>query len=163
MRHNILRSSGRRTAAAVAIAAVAVVPVGAAFASPAQAEGPAVVDPLLTIFRFGATFGIPTGCQLLTAAGLDVAGRFNAGSDVSPIVQQINSACDDLGEQSGTYIDQGKAAAAALSFINQFANPAIAQFADAVSGFGADNSELVAPFGTTIAGLGGSINFFQGK
>jgi hypothetical protein len=162
MRHNIVRRSGRR-AVAVAAVAITAIPLGAAFATPAQAEGPAVVDPMLTIFRFGATFGIPTGCPLLTAAGLDVARRFGADAQFSPIVTQINTGCDEMAVAFGDYIDQGKKAATALSFINEFANPAIGQVATAVSGFGTDYGDVVAPFGNTVAGLGGTINFFQGK
>lgn len=170
MRHNVLQSNARRTAAAVAIAA-ALIPAGAALATPAQAAdapatgtgtGTAVIDPMLTIFGFGGSFGIQTGCPLLTAAALDIAGRAQATEFVSPVVDQINDACAKIAEAVPGAIEQGKTAAKPLAFINQFANPAIAQLATVVSGFGQDNNDVIAPFGRTVAGLGGTINFFQG-
>lgn len=166
MRHSTRPSTGRRTALLGTAAAVALVPMSLALSTPASAAekpAPAIIDKTLTIFDFGAGFGIPTGCQLITAVANTIAQDNGLGDQVSPVIQQINVACDEISNTAVEFIAGGKEAASSLAFINTFANPAILQFSQAVASVGADNTELIAPFGPTVAGLGGTINFFQGS
>ena len=166
MRHSTRPSIGRRTALLSTAVAMAALPAGVALSAPASAAerpAPAIVDKTLTIFDFGAGFGIPTGCQLVTAVANTLAQDNGLGPQVSPVIQQINAACDEISTVAVEFVAGGKEAASSLAFINTFVNPAILQVSQAVAGLGADNTELIAPFGPTVAGLGATINFFQGS
>lgn len=182
MRHSLHtgrdRRIGRRPIVAGAALALALMPAGAALAAPggptvraatwsgsgpSKGQSPAIVGPLLQIFTFGVSFGLPTGCQLASSTiGAGAAELGQAGA-VGPVIAAINNGCTTLQGQGMALIEQGQAMSRPLNVINPYVNPMIGQVADSFTKVGNDYGPALSPFGPTIAGLGGTINFFQGK
>jgi hypothetical protein len=156
--------SPRRAVTLLAVAALAVaVPTGAAqAAAPKPAEHPAIVGPLLQIFTFGADVGIPTGCQAGTAALGSGAAYFGYAQQLGPYIGKVNNGCTTVQVQGDKYIAIGNKQSAALAAWNPYVNPVLQSTADSVTQVGTTYGDALSPFGPTIAGLGGTINFFQG-
>jgi hypothetical protein len=167
MRYSKSRSAGRaRTGRLVVVAAVAtavaVLPSQGAFAD-GGGESPAVVGPLLQIFTFGNDVGVPTGCQLGSSTLGSGSAELGHAAEVAPVIVAINNGCATAQTNGDTYLAKGKTTSQPLSAWNPYVNPIIGQTGDSVEQFGTDYGDALAPFGGTIAGLGATINFFQGK
>jgi hypothetical protein len=128
----------------------------------APKEQPAIVGPLLQIFTFGADVGVPTGCQAASAGIGTGAAYFGVAQQAVPVIAGINSGCTMAQAQADTYIAMGNAQDGPLAAWNPMVNPVIQMTADSVTQAGTDYGPAVAPFGPTIAGLGATLNFFQG-
>jgi hypothetical protein len=158
------RRAGRRASALAALTALAtagaflVLPIAAA-----SAESPVVVGPLLQIFTFGSDVGIPTGCQAGTATAGSASAEANLAQQAAPAIAAVNSGCDTVQLQADTYIAMGNKQSAPLTALNPTVNPVIAQAAASSDQFAAQYGPALAPFGGTLAGLGATVNFFQGK
>ena len=155
------RRTGRR---ALALAAVA---TAAAFTampvSSASAQSPVIIGPLLQIFTFGADVGIPTGCQAGTATAGSISAEANLATQAAPAIAAVNGGCDTTQKQADTYIAMGNKQSAPLAVLNPTVNPMIGQAATSSNQFAAQYGSALAPFGGTLAGLGATLNFFQGK
>ena len=145
--------------------AAAVLPAGVASADSkpaAAAQSPAIVGPLLQFFTFGSDVGIPTVCQAASSGIGSGAAYFKVAGQLAPVISAINNGCTTVQTQADTFIAAGNKYSAALAVWNPYVNPMIQQSADSVTQAGTDYGDAVAPFGPTIAGLGGTLNFFQG-
>lgn len=168
MRHSSRSAPGAARRVVVAFAALAVaVPAGAFAATPAHAAEPppktAVVGPLLDFFGFGATVGAPLLCGVVSSSLGSGFQEFGAADQGNAVVSGIDSGCDAFSTQGGEFVDQGKTAQAPYAgAFNPYADPAIGQFADAVSEFGRTYGSALAPFGPTVEGAGNTIKFFRG-
>lgn len=160
-----------RVAGVVAVSAAATLALGTVPASAASkpaapraaaAQSPAIVGPLLQFFTFGSDVGLPTGCQAASSGIGSGAAYFNVAGQLAPVISAINNGCTTIQTQADTYIAAGNKYSAALAVWNPYVNPVIAQSADSITQAGTEYGDAVAPFGPTIAGLGGTLNFFQG-
>lgn len=164
MRHNKRGTTGRvhalRAVAALAAAgaALAVLPAG-----PASAQSPVVVGPLLQIFTFGADVGVPTGCQAGSASLGSGSAELGFAQQVAPVISAINTGCDTFQKQADAAIATGNKQSAPLAMLNPTVNPIIGQAAASSDDFAAQYGPALAPFGGTLAGVGATLNFFQGK
>jgi hypothetical protein len=152
----------------VARAVVAVAVAGAAFAvlptaSAAEPEqSPAIVGPLLQIFTFGADVGLPTGCQAGTATLGAGAAYFGYAAQLGPYIAKVNNGCTTAQANADTLIAKGNTRSAPLAAWNPYVNPVVQATGDSVTQVGTDYGDALQPMGPTIAGLGATINFFQG-
>lgn len=155
---------GRRALALVAAgAALAVLPAGLAHADGASAQSPVVVGPLLQIFTFGADVGVPTGCQAGSASLGSGSAELGFAQQVAPVISAINTGCDTFQKQADAAIATGNKQSAPLAMLNPTVNPIIGQAAASSDDFAAQYGPALAPFGGTLAGVGATLNFFQGK
>ena len=157
---------GAKTLAAATLAAAAVIaaPATAALASPAPAAAkPVVVGGLLEVFGFGTGIGLPLGCQLGTAALGSGAAYLNKAQQVSPAINEANTACSLAAAEGTILVNKAQANDTKLNALNPFVNPMIGEVANSVTQVGTNYGPALAPFGPTIAGLGGTLNFFQGS
>jgi hypothetical protein len=160
------RSSTSRTgrrAVALATLVAAATAVVALPASSASAEAPVVIGPLLQIFTFGADVGVPTGCQAGSAALGSGSAELGFAQQAAPVVAAVNTGCDTFQAQADKYIAIGNARSAPAAALNPYVNSMIGQAADSTDQLAADYGPALAPFGGTLAGVGATLNFFQGK
>lgn len=146
---------------------VTTVLVTGAWAAPASAtavsnagnsntSSPAVVGPLLDLFSFGDTVGMPLACDA-TASLISVTA-----TNASPVATELSSECAQLSQVGETWLQQAQSESSGLVLVNPVADPAIAALASAVQTTGTNYGSSLAPFGPTVAGLGGTIAFFEG-
>ena len=166
----LISTSTIRRSLAVAAVALLVVPGVSALAGttsssakPTAEQSPVLVGPTLQILTFGNNIGLPLGCQLATSAIGAGAAEYGFGSAVGPVVQAGNNGCTMVSAQGAAGLEQATTASQPLSALNPTVNPMIGQAADSVTMVGTEYGEELSPFGPTVAGLGGTINFFQGK
>lgn len=129
-----------------------------------EGERTAVVGPLLDLFYFGATIGIPLVCD--TTAGTVGSGfqEFGASDPGNQAAGPVLQGCAVFSEQGGAFVEQGKVAQAPFAAqFNPVANPVVAQLGTAVTEFGTTYDAALAPFGETVTGFGATIGFLQGS
>jgi hypothetical protein len=63
----------------------------------------------------------------------------------------------------GTYLQQAIAQSQALALLNPIVNPLIAELATGLQTIGTQFAGSLSPFGPTVAGLGGTVSFFEGS
>jgi hypothetical protein len=149
-------------------AALAALSLLAAWSAPATAQestsgsSAAVITPLLRLFDFGDTVGMPLACNLASSVVSIAGNQAGASQAASPIVGEIVTQCADLSAKGHTYLQQAVAQSQQLTFINPILNPLIAAMASSVQTAGSNYGPSLAPIGPTIAGLGGTIAFFEG-
>jgi hypothetical protein len=158
-------------AASIAMATGALLLIGSAV--PASAQGSvqpsgsggsaAIISPLLDLLDFGATVGLPEGCNTATSVINTGAAEFNATSQVAAVVSAIAAACDRMKQAGEQQVQQAIAQSQALSFINPVLNPPIAGLASVLQTLGGQYGAALAPFGPTIGGLGQTVTFFEGS
>jgi hypothetical protein len=117
----------------------------------------------LKIFGFGADVGIPTGCQAATATLGSGAAYVNQAQNVYQLILAINNGCVSLQQAADMAIAQGQSADQPLGALDTYLNPAIQATGDAITSFGTQYSDALAPFGPTIAGLGATLEYFEGS
>lgn len=147
-------------AAALSVTAAAVVPADAAAAPVSDDSGTgdtALITPLLRILNFGATVGLPLACS----AASSLLPAFE--SQLSDLSNELADQCSKLSSMGGNYLAQAIQQSSALQLVNPVLNPLIAQFSQQVGQTGKDQAAALSPFGPTIAGLGGTIAFFEGS
>jgi hypothetical protein len=164
-----LRSKRPHVLAAVAAAGLGVV-APLALLSPAGASGApagnsgnsgssAVVTPLLKMFAFGNSIGLPLACSDAGSI-VSIIGSQTGGTAVSSkLVTELDSQCQQLSSKGGDYLQQAMAQSRALTLIN----PLISALATALSTVGTQEGPEMSPFGPTVAGLGGTVTFFEGS
>lgn len=126
-------------------------------------ESTAVVTPMLGVFQYGAGSGLPLMCHV--SGGLVLSGSdqlAGGGQAIGPAVSQLNDSCALMSTSGKDFFGQAIEGSRALAPVNPVVNPALAAAGDTVVRTGTDDAEILAPFGPTVAGLGGLLRFLQG-
>ncbi len=123
----------------------------------------AVVTPLLHIFQFGNAIGFPLACSDAGSIVSIIGTQTGGAAASSALVTQLDSLCQQLSSQGGTYLQQAIAQSSALALLNPVVNPLIADLASALNTTGTQYAGSLSPFGPTVAGLGGTVTFFEGS
>ncbi len=123
----------------------------------------AVVTPLLEIFKFGNAVGLPLACSDAGSI-ISIIGSQTGGTSVSSkLVTELDSQCQQLSTKGGDYLQQAMAQSKALTLLNPVVNPLISALAKALNTVGTQEGAELSPFGPTVAGLGGTVSFFEGS
>ncbi|MGZ6754403.1 MAG: hypothetical protein ACXVEJ_13165 [Nocardioides sp.] len=132
---------------------------------PASAAGakPVVVGPLLQVFTFGADVGVPTGCQAGSASLGSGSAELGLAHQAAPLVSAVNTGCDTFQQQADAGIATGQQQSAPLTVLNPTVNPIIGRAAASSDQLAAEYGPALAPFGGTLAGVGATLDFFQGS
>jgi hypothetical protein len=146
---------------ALAVPAMGAVGTASADTPPPQ-TGTAVLTPLLKFLDFGATFGLPTTCQIASSAVGTAASQVNAQKNVDPVVSLINGNCSKIQDSGDQYLQAAIANSSQYNSLNQLLNPAIAAMASGVQSLGTDQASVLGPLGPTLAASGADIAFFEG-
>jgi len=122
----------------------------------------AVVTPLLEMFNFGDTIGLPLACADAGSVVSIIGTQFKADAATSPLVTQLDTECADLASRGSQYLQQAITRSQSLALINPYVNPLIAGLSTGFSTVGTQYGPSLAQFGPTVAGLGGTVAFFEG-
>jgi hypothetical protein len=153
-----------RAGALIAGLTVAAVTMTAPSAGAASSGEPAVIGPVLTTMSFGTAFALPLACGASVGVVSSGASSFPGGTAASsPFLAEFSRVCDLLADDGSSFFSQANADVAALDVINPVLNPAIAQISASVQMVGTNYATSLAPFGPYVAGLGGSLSYFEGS
>jgi hypothetical protein len=130
--------------------------------SPSGSSNAAVVTPLLDMFNFGDTIGLPLACSDTGSVVSIIGANTQSTAATSPLVTQLDVECAQLSAQGSTYLQQAITESRSLALINPYVNPLIAALSTGFSTIGTQYGGSLAPFGPTVAGLGGTVAFFEG-
>jgi len=130
--------------------------------SSGSGSGAAVVTPLLDMFEFGNTIGLPLLCSDAGSIVSIFGAQSGTAAETSPIVTQLDDACSQLASQGSTYLQQAITESQSLELINPYVDPLIGDLSNGASTVGTQYGSSLAPFGPTVAGLGGTVAFFEG-
>jgi hypothetical protein len=123
----------------------------------------AVVTPLLEMFQFGNAVGLPLACSDAGSI-VSIIGTQTGGTAVaSKLVTELDDQCQQLSSKGGDYLQQAIAQSRALTLLNPVVNPLISNLAKALNTVGTQEEGSLSPFGPTVAGLGGTVTFFEGS
>jgi hypothetical protein len=122
----------------------------------------AVITPLLQMFEFGNGIGLPLACSDAGSVVSIIGTQTGATSVTSKLVTELDNQCATLAAKGGTYLQQAITQSRALSLLNPVVNPLIADLSKALSTVGTQFGSSLSPFGPTVAGLGGTVAFFEG-
>jgi hypothetical protein len=136
-------------------------PTSASANSP-NGSSAAVVTPLLEMFEFGNTIGLPLACTDAGSIVSIIGASAEASKEVSPLTLQLDNQCSELSSKGDGYLQQAIAESQGLSLINPLVNPLIADLANGFTTTGTQYGASMSPFGPTVAGLGGTVAFFEG-
>lgn len=151
------------SAAAVAVSTGYLIPTAASASPPPSDQSTAVVTPLLTLFEFGDSVGLPEGCQTALTAVSAVVAQADASKQFSPLAAEIGSQCQSVANEGSTYIEQQISASQSASALNALLNPGITDGSNLLTNLGNAPGIQDTPVGPTIAGLGQSVTFFSGS
>jgi hypothetical protein len=159
--------------AAIAAVAVAVLssvvvlsPAGATSAptgNTGNSGSGAVITPLLQLFEFGNTVGLPLLCSDAGSVISIIGTQTGGASASSKLVTELDSQCNELATKGGNYLQEAISKSRALTLLNPAVNPLIADLSKAFKLAGTQYAGSLAPFGPTVAGLGGTVAFFEGS
>lgn len=141
-------------------------PVGASGAptsNSGNSGSAAVVTPLLKMFKFGNAIGLPLACSDAGSIVSIIGSQAGATAVSSQLVTELDTQCQQLSSMGGTFLQQAIEQSRALSLLNPVVNPLIAALSTAFSTVGTQEGPSMAPFGPTVAGLGGTVAFFEGS
>ena len=122
----------------------------------------AVVTPLLEMFNFGDTIGLPLACADSGSVVSIIGTQFKADAATSPLVTQLDVECSQLASQGSQFLQEAIVRSQSLALINPVVDPVIADLSTGLSTVGTQYGPSLAPFGPTVAGLGGTVAFFEG-
>ena len=125
-------------------------------------SGAAVVTPLLKFFEFGNTIGLPLLCSDAGSIVSIFGAQSGTAAATSLIVTELDSECSQLASQGSTYLQQAISESESLQLINPYVDPLIGDLSTGLSTVGNQYGSSLAPFGPTVAGLGGTVAFFEG-
>jgi len=133
--------------------------------SPSTGNGSsaAVVTPLLELFEFGSTVGTPLMCSDAGSVVSILGAQTHTDALTSPLVTELSSLCATLASQGATFLQQAITASQSLTLINPVMNPLIIDLSDGLTALGTQYGPALSPFGPTVAGLGGTVAFFEGS
>jgi hypothetical protein len=167
-RHNARAALAAATVAVLA-AVVTFTPAGASNApsgnsgNTGNTGSSAVVTPLLKLFEFGNTVGLPLLCSDAGSI-VSILGTQTGGAKISSkLVTELDGQCNELASKGGNYLQQAISQSRALTLINPVVNPLIANLGKGLNMVGTQYGGSLAPFGPTVAGLGGTVAFFEGS
>ena len=120
------------------------------------------VTPLLNMFEFGDTFGLPLACSDAGSVVSIIGAESDSSQSISPLVVQLDSQCSQLSSEGSGYLQQAIAESQGLALINPAVNPLITALSGGLTTTGTQEGPALAPFGPTVAGLGGTVAFFEG-
>jgi hypothetical protein len=127
--------------------------------TPAAAAG---ITPLLQMFDFGDNVGLPLACSDAGSVISIIGTQTDSSSELSPLVVQLDTQCNQLSSQGNGSLQQAIAESGALALINPVVDPLIADLATGAGTVGNQYGSSLSPFGPTVAGLGGTVTFFEG-
>jgi hypothetical protein len=122
----------------------------------------AVVTPLLEFFEFGNTIGLPLLCSDAGSVASIIGSQAGGAALSSPLVTVLNDLCSELATKGTGYLQQAITESQGLSLINPVVNPLLAAMATGITTMGTEYEWTLGPFGPTVAGLGGTVAFFEG-
>ena len=122
----------------------------------------AVVTPLLEMFVFGNTIGLPLACSDAGSVVSIIGAQTQSSKILSPLTVELDKDCSQLSSQGNGYLQQAMAKSQALSLVNPLVDPFIADLAGGLTTTGTQYGPSLSPFGPTVAGLGGTVAFFEG-
>jgi hypothetical protein len=143
----------------------ALTPAQAGAASSGSGSGSgstAVITPLLEFFAFGNTIGLPLVCSDAGSVVSIIGSQAGAAALSSPLVTVLNELCAQLASKGTAYLQQSIAESQDLSLINPVVDPLLAAVSSAITTEGTQYEQSLGPFGPTVAGLGGTVAFFEG-
>jgi hypothetical protein len=123
----------------------------------------AVLTPLLQMFEFGNSIGLPLACSDAGSVVSIIGNQTGGASVASKLVTELDSQCSELAAKGGMYLQQAMTQSRALSLLNPVVDPLIADLSKALSTVGTQFGTSLSPFGPTVAGLGGTVTFFEGS
>lgn len=120
------------------------------------------VSPLLKMFEFGNTVGLPLACAD-TGSIVSIFGAQSGNSELTtPLVLQLNKECNQLSSEGNGYLQQAMAESQGLTLVNPAVDPLIADLANGFTTVGTQYGSSLGPFGPTVSGLSGTVAFFEG-
>jgi hypothetical protein len=122
----------------------------------------AVVTPLLEMFVFGNTIGLPLACNDAGSVVSIIGTEAQSSKVLSPLIVELDKDCGQVSSQGNGYLEQAIAKSQALSLVNPVVDPFIANLAGGLTTIGTQYGPSLSPFGPTVAGLGGTVAFFEG-
>jgi len=163
--HSRARAAVNICASAGLLAAVAMVPGSASAQTSASSGGDsaAVITPLLEFMDFGDTVGFPLMCSDALGNASSGANQLGLTNQAQPFFVQIADQCSSMSAQGDQHMQQAIAQSSQLTPINPVLNPAISALATGLQSAGANYGSSLSPFGPTVAGLGGTLAFFEGS
>jgi hypothetical protein len=160
-------------AAAIALGTLASIallsPAGAASSTTANSGNTGatgsgtLITPLLELFEFGNNVGLPLACSDAGSVVSIIGTQTGGSTAASALVTQLDSLCAQLSSKGGDELQQAIAQSRALTLLNPVVNPLIATLAKALNTVGTQYEGSLSPFGPTVAGLGGTVTFFEGS
>jgi hypothetical protein len=120
------------------------------------------VTSLLKMFEFGDTVGLPLACSDGGSVIAIIGTQTNSSKTISPLLTELNTQCNQLSSKGSDYLQQAIAESQALALINPIVNPLIEALSNGFSTVGSGYGSSLSPFGPTVAGLGGTVAFFEG-
>jgi hypothetical protein len=128
--------------------------------SPASA---AIVSPLLKFFEFGNSIGFPLACSDAGSIVSIIGSQSGAAKVSSPLVTELDLECAQVSSAGGKYLQQAMTESQSLALLNPLVNPLIQDLSGALVTVGTQDGPSLSPFGPTVAGLGGTVAFFEGS
>lgn len=122
----------------------------------------AVVTPLLEMFVFGNTIGLPLACNDAGSVVSIIGAQTQSSKVLSPLLVELDKSCGQFSTQGNGYLQQAIAESRALLLLNPVVDPFIADLAGGLTTIGTQYGPSLSPFGPTVAGLGGTVAFFEG-
>ena len=158
----------RRLLASIAVAALlgglgAAPAIAARSASPGASPPPkraALVSPLLAIFGFGASVGVPEVCDVARGGVANATTAAGVSKQLAPVLVALAGICSQLSSNGTAFVKAFQTQVAPLAVINPVANLFINRVADLLVSVGTSQAKTIAPFGPTVATLGSTVRFF---
>jgi hypothetical protein len=148
----------------VLIAALPSTDAGAASGTnPPPPPSAAIITPLLQMFAFGNTLGLPLICSDVGSVISIVGAQTGASSATSPLINELNGLCGEFTSEGTSYLQEAEKQSQSFAFVNPVLNPVIAGLSNGLITLGTQDGGAVAPLGPTVAGLGATIAFFEGS
>jgi hypothetical protein len=174
--HRVRRPNAVVSVAAIALGTLASIvflsPAGASSSTTANSGNTgttgttgsgALITPLLELFEFGNNVGLPLACSDAGSVVSIIGTQTGGSAAASALVTQLDSLCAQLSSKGGDELQQAIAQSRALTLLNPVVNPLIATLAKALNTVGTNYEGSLSPFGPTVAGLGGTVTFFEGS
>jgi hypothetical protein len=114
----------------------------------------ALVSPTLSVLEFGTSIGAPLVCAVATGA----VGPYLTNPQLSAIVSQILSACQNGANEGALTLQQIDQRLSALAAVNPLVRPMLEQLATSLQ----QASTSQVPFASSLAQLGALVRFFEG-
>jgi hypothetical protein len=125
----------------------------------------AVLGPLMSVFQFGTTAGIPLTCNVVSTYATAGIGQSGLGSQAEPLIdflRELNEACGTFAPQATAQVVAFRSALTALTGLNPTVNQVLEALAQGADQFGTTYGSAIAPFGDTAIEFAATIRWFKG-